>query len=721
MPFMHLRDFSQHIRAVHAHKKFFQCTLCNQKLAKRDGNQVDLKHFSAHDFSLCHCPYCTHQTDTTDLMQDHLRDKHPTRYSYALIRVLSDRKPKSNEVAAINQKLATIIVFDLQQVMFGVPELSEAQINFMDPTLDSARNLRDPPAELGERSATFLSKRAHFITLYRMEAAKEDRLKIEHGICKASDVLKTADIKRVSECSTGNAQPASQLTLNGSPIVRLAVSGLNAAAAISNSSSSSSSTTKGNAGVERSFSVLMQSEIDISAKVIIESGGNVDTDELFHCAFPECDWVKSSEFEFLAHLSQHIHSGYYECYHCKKCFKMAVELKNHIKTHQKCRFFCFYCECMCLTPEEMCKHFDDIHGCKLTSILPLNTSNVDIATDLFVVCPPGANIQEFYKRIMTCASILKAEQRKFLPSQVDSLPKNQIFQLELECAVCGFGTKVRQNLIRHFTFEGCSKQQAQAAPINPVNDTGERHFDQMRNLAASSNEDPSMATATATEHGSSKFVPESERYRCFATSCAYQNLSSDLLQKHIETLHATADIAFSCPHCREDLNACNTAKEMLDHLRYHESRIYKCPSCAFVHYLKQHVDKHISETHPNVRERAITLDRPAKKDDSIKGKPPKSGSTQWNCNVCSAQFDTQPQVKLHLQNEHRLSGQYKCSICQYSHNFKSAIKDHLNKDHGEDDINKIKDNYVRIVVDVDNRPLWRRDDPSRVSFDDFSS
>lgn len=708
--FMHLLDFNNHVKSAHSNRKMF-----------------NMKHFALYGFNLCQCPYCEHQTDTIEMMQDHLRDKHSTRFSYALIRMQGSVKPKIN-LSASNQKLASIIVFDFQAgAELAVSKLSNAQINFMNPALNSNQNQNDPPKELGEHQAIKHAKQAQFIQSYRTETTKWQKLESVNGIYKVSELLKGSRVESSALDVQHVQSPAKEV-----PIFRMPAQSMAAAAAATSSSpgpsmkmecNSGNNNSKLNSSDDRGLDAALQIEIDASAKLIIENNGIVDANELFHCAFENCEWVKSCEKEFLAHLSQHLLTNF-KCYHCNRCFTMAVDLKEHIKSHQKCRIFCYYCDFMSPTQFEMEKHFNTIHGTTSNSLLPLNSNNYDLSTDLFVMCPVGKSLSTFNTQLMTRASKLKSNKRKFKPTEIDKLPTRQVFQEELECELCGYKNKVRSNLIRHFKT-GCDAQQQTQAPVNPVNNSTERHFDKMRNLAASSNSDQinsstggGMSTASAKENDLGKFVPESELYRCFSRSCkTYKTVSLELLQQHIEACHAS-ETEFICPHCGTDTSACTTKKEMVEHLHYHAARIFKCPNCEFIHYTKTLVDKHIIKTHPNVRERAITLDRPAKKEEPPKVIALKSGPCLWSCKHCSQSFDTRPMVKTHLQTEHRLSGQHKCTICQYSHELKSVVKDHLMKEHGDTDVTKINCNYERIELDADNRPLWRRD-PSRVSLDNF--
>lgn len=428
-------------------------------------------------------------------------------------------------------------------------------------------------------------------------------------------------------------EPAENTFLRVRPIEELQEnlsSQLHSCDAISRTSSGGPSTS----GIDDSSIEAFQNEIDSAAELIIDSDGKVDLDELYHCAFPECDWARGNEIEFLAHLSIHDWSRNYQCYHCQRQFNMVVKLKKHIKFyHQKCHFFCFYCEYMSVTAQEMDKHFNDMHTCKSTSTLPLNANNYDTSTDLFVVCPINADLDEFNKRLMERANNLK--RRKFLPIEIESLPKNQIFREKLECGLCGFSTKVRQNLVQHFKY-GCNEPQPQI-PIVAVNRTGSN---EVRDLMM-------------MKRGLSKFIPKIDRYRCFARSCGHRYVSPGMLQQHMDTFHKL-DHEFFCPHCGKVSKTFSTVKQVLNHLRFHRSRICKCPSCPFIHYSKRKVDKHIGKTHPNVRER--TIDQLTEKREPVKVAASKESneSFEWSGDNCSATFKLVPLglVKTHILKRH---------------------------------------------------------------------
>lgn len=608
-------------------------------------------------------------------MRSHLRDEHPMRLAYALVRI-------SNGSANSHQQ-PSIIQFENSEAAFKFMPLTGAQLNFMEPALQSPFNECDPA--LNVNSPYIVEQnRMKFIEFYNYEAANAELIKKRHNIASIESLLKGPASKK-SENEEPTPEP---LTPNASPSITPNPANLN----------------------EKSDDVQrgIQLEIDKAAEVVLRvtMSGAVEPNELFRCAFTNCDWMKSDEREFLMHLSQHTCTEYI-CYHCKQSFAMPVELKNHIKSHLKHRFFCYYCDMTGATQQDLNSHFKNIHGIDDIQYRPLNPENYDIARDLFVVYPSGKSLNPFITSLTKRADDMKESKKVYFPSEIDLLPKYQIFKEEIQCGLCSFRNKVRQNLVRHF-LTSCNGQQA---PVNPVPclNTGERHFDKMRNLAASSN----SSNPNNIEHGLGKYVPDKDRYVCSANSCEYRNVSAEMLKQHIVTVHEL-DRSFSCPHCGEDLSNSSSATEIMSHLRYHESKIFKCPTCPFVHYLKPQVEKHINELHPNSKERAKALERPLKKDDTSRAAA-KSGIQKWNCNVCSTMFNTRALAKAHLSAEHRLQFQFKCSICSFGHETKTAIKEHLASKHNTNDSSKVKSHYEKIECDVDNTPIWRRDDPNRVS------
>lgn len=670
---MYMSDLNQHFDSQHPNEPSFKCSVCLLVVTKSEM----FKHLFEHELGLCHCAYCAFAGRNVESMRAHLRDVHPNRLAYGLVR-LWNGPPISKQQPSISYFGDTDTAIELVHC-----SVTDEQLNFMDPSLaEYATNAGDPP-EYNDMMAIRVINKERFIEMQKYEEERAQKVKQTFKITSIASSIPANKI------SIPERQLVAKVAINNISIEKM----------------SPASSQSSNAPENAPFETYVQTVIDTAAKTFATG---IEKQHLFRCAVPDCTWVRSDEREFLLHLMQH-QGGDYRCFHCQNVFTLPLDLKNHIKTHLKLRFFCFYCDMMGSTQIEMNTHFESIHKETNHQFMPLNVNNYDLESDLFVVCPQGS--EDIYKRFIS-RLVRRSDQRMedkktYMPEEVAQLPTRQIFTDEIQCGRCFFSNKVRSNLVRHFK-NGCNEQQV---PVNPVPclNTTERHFDKMRNLAASSN-----STNPTEELG--KFVAEDKRYVCGAKSCKYQTISAENLKQHIVTLHAS-ETCFDCPHC--DATSSNSGNEFLNHLRYHESKIFKCPFCLFIHYLKQYVDKHINDLHPNTKERAITLDRSAKKAEVAKPSP-KSITYKWSCGICTNTFDTKPFVKAHLSETHRLSHQFKCSICLFSHDTKTEVKNHLASVHGETDptqiAQKIKSHYDKVEFHVDNTPLWRRDDPTRVCF-----
>lgn len=115
---------------------------------------------------------------------------------------------------------------------------------------------------------------------------------------------------------------------------------------------------------------------------------------------------------------------------------------------------------------------------------------------------------------------MELEKTSFSPADIDVLPRQAIYNREVQCAVCPYTTKVRTNIIRHLQLHAKDATVPEIGPVNPVPclDKKERMFDKMVNLASSSHQNGRMGgggpkeTVTASEVESlPKYVPEQKR------------------------------------------------------------------------------------------------------------------------------------------------------------------------------------------------------------------
>lgn len=166
---MHWFEFNKHIKSAHKNKPNFHCTLCDTIIPKKSGD-IDLRHFSDHGFSLCTCVYCSSfVSNDTESMRCHLRDVHPMRLAYALVRI-------SNSSANSHQQ-ASIIQFEDTKCSFKFLPLTETQLNFMRPALQSPFNGYEPALPHINISQVVEQNRMKFIQFYQFEAANAESIK----------------------------------------------------------------------------------------------------------------------------------------------------------------------------------------------------------------------------------------------------------------------------------------------------------------------------------------------------------------------------------------------------------------------------------------------------------------------------------------------------------------------------------------------------------------
>lgn len=500
----------------------------------------------------------------------------------------------------------------------------------------------------------------------------------------------------------------------------------------SNQSVSPASTSSTNSSVSTARNSI-EEEIDLAAQSLLKNTG-LEGQNLYRCGANNCNFSGSDANVFNVHLLQH---SSYRCYHCSEVFNKPVDLKSHIKIHGIHRFLCNCCNFTAPLAQIVNKHFSETHKQTKTEIHPLNPKKTDLNKDIFYLSPQCTPLKNFgIQLIKRNNEILLSSKKSYLPSEATMLPHQQIYTEKVSCSLCQYSTKVRANIYRHLIKGDCvvNKTIPGTDPINPVPclDSGEKHFDKMFNLAASSNPDGTPSRDRIDQ--SMQYIPTERRFVCGARSCHYQNNNEDMLKQHVTALHASEKL-YNCPHCNKELSNGKTinASIVISHLRFHGSQLFKCPSCQFYHYSRIKVDKHMNEIHPKCKDKILELVRQQRKqtDDtasSVSGSGNGSGSGsgsgsgkngnaifKWKCNVCFlTKFDTRKLVRRHLQDVHRLQFEYQCTICSFQNDVKGVVKDHIVSTHNSRETDKIKTFYERIEGASDVTPIWQRNDPTRV-------
>lgn len=562
----------------------------------------------------------------------------------------------------------------------------------------------------------------------------------------------------------------------------------------------------------------LQTEIDRAAHGLIKESGLTGTG-LYRCGIGSCTNAQPDAQCFNVHLLNHLQAVEqkqmvgYKCAHCDICAPNIVGLLYHLKTHAPHRYFCYYCDYTGSVMLETKKHLRTTH--KKTDVIPfpVNERRTEPARDLFVVGPRplrGDDLHRYcvkligrYKHKMTTTK------KRYAPDELDELPRQSIFVEPVQCGACNFATKVRTNLQRHLQqhLNGDGVQPTVENPVNPVPCLvagGEKHFDKMINLADSSNSASGGATAmivatavatavastiaaadataplpsasttmaaalhsvaaftpAANVHDAYGYVPDLRRYVCTVNGCRYLTITETMLRNHLKTLHTNEKCErYRCAHCRTDICVQKIQPDaIIDHLRMHGPRLYRCTRCPYRHWSWTKIETHAIGVHAGNRQNLVKLINEENRGGGGAGSastivtiqtggggggvaavdamstdttmatnsaepspaPPQQQQQQqrpkvfrWQCHVCFETHVTRDQIQQHMVDEHSIQHQFECDVChELQSNDRIDIMDHVQRHHPKTASNRVKYFFVRMKVD-DTTPIWRRDDPTKV-------
>ncbi|XP_023297129.2 uncharacterized protein LOC111679764 isoform X1 [Lucilia cuprina] len=309
-------------------------------------------------------------------------------------------------------------------------------------------------------------------------------------------------------------------------------------------------------------------------------------------------------------------------------------------------------------------------------------------------------------------------------------------------------------------------------PVNPVPclNSSERFFDKMTNLASSSLIPSSSTTAAASATSTApkpafkipySFLSESKCYTCGCPGCNYHTISVDLFRAHLNALHSN-NVTYRCTFCLEEI--CKrgiTIERILNHLRFHGATLFRCEECNYIHYLRYVVERHINEKHASSKVNIVTHERSDEDDaegnttmvafagkkykDTLDTNQSTAGTSspvtrstnsdnaapkpivtyvnsaktkgKWVCDVCGHRSTTVGQMQTHCQQQHGVKNQYKCAHCTFGSHQLSQILSHIDEKHAGK-TREARYMYHRSVNNnedvADTRPLWQRNDPTRV-------
>lgn len=636
------------------------CGLCGHLFGNCASDAIDLAHYDTHGLSVYQCVYCDFGHLDALAVETHLSERHANMLPYLAKRAVHE--PDRDD---------TLKVYRLQYgdcEMVKILPLSELQINFMKPDLaEYTYNAGDGPSEVRPPLIDGDTFRRQYDETIKSDEQLErlydfDVLALEHG----------KEIGEPVDCA--NSIPVDD---DAEP------EHLNFCAPDEFWTHASSSSGAAGGFDEAHHQASIQLEIDNAARSIV-SGSGIDDAQLFRCV--KCPELTLNVMNFVSHMADHSDiTLWYACYHCGQRMMTAERLRTHIvRKHGVHRYFCHCCDKITASERDMDQHFGDTHFNTSTRYVPLNPDELNKEKAFYVACPLDVTtIRDFGVKLIKRHNDHLQSKRVYGPEDVHLLPVQPLFNYDVQCQRCTYKTKVRTNMHRHLVLNNCTAQA--------------EHGDAV--------------------HSSCEFVAAAVRYKCGGASCPFHARTANMLRQHIDITHSL-DRRYSCPHCGVslvDAKPLLSAQRIVDHLKFHESTQYKCSACHFVHHTKQDAESHIAEAHAEAGARITVVVRgPEPKEASAQGAA-NAATFKWKCNVCStASFDSQLLVKSHVMQCHRLMFQYQCSICPYQNDMKTRIKDHLAAAHDQPGCETFKTIFEKIESVVDNTPIWRRDDSTKV-------
>jgi len=363
---------------------------------------------------------------------------------------------------------------------------------------------------------------------------------------------------------------------------------------------------------------------------------------LYRCVFKGCE-EDLTEITLGPHLQQHGRPSSrfrYKCRHCTFSYNSIPELVQHVRGHSGHRFFCYICFESAATFAILSKHFREKHNWNKSLALNtlkdmMNTSSTEV---IFFVCNKKKinehELVEFGMKLVEHWERKKAAKKtRFYPEEINLLPTTPIFNSPLACSICEYTTKVRTNIIRHLQMHKSGAADGRLITKDPINpmpclNTTERHSDKMLNLSSASvlkkisAEEPKNGkrkSSAGTQQNKKDLVQEAlresqnysvfslkyafvepkKRYTCGVEGCYSLTVTENLFRSHLNALHSDA-MNYCCPFCSEEICTAMSIDKIIQHIRYHDAKVYQCMHCHYLHYMKKVVERHMSERHTDI-------------------------------------------------------------------------------------------------------------------------
>uniref|UniRef100_T1IN12 C2H2-type domain-containing protein n=1 Tax=Strigamia maritima TaxID=126957 RepID=T1IN12_STRMM len=452
---------------------------------------------------------------------------------------------------------------------------------------------------------------------------------------------------------------------------------------------------------QRDFTKLKENELELKI-------GHA----LFQCGYPPCSYSSSTTEMLREHmvtcLSACLHTSSI-CPHCQRQWKtMTLFLDHLVNQHGGQRFICGRCPFRGPSVDYVQSHMKLQHGippeqtkCKLRD------PNSDPETGEYTVqehlnAPPPTTPSKLTQgRSSEKRMMVTRKGTTFGVEDINRLPMQSIFPREVCCAICGYATKVRSNLIRHLQLH---KRQL---------DTDEPKEENKSPTKSPRKKDKSKVVETPPDNAQeNKILPQlianTSLYRCAVQGCDYLALDNTMYKCHVTTLHPDVSV-FPCPHCGDKTNSLD---RLLIHFRLHGPRLYKCSQCSYVSYRRHQVETHLNTTHESrflpvltIRDTVAEEDpsaepevkSPRKKDPRllipqttengrVAGKNDSDPSNVWCCAICTHPGPTKSIIKNHLQTSHGVRSEFKCGICSCVSNAFESVRLHFVSRHPDSEV-----------------------------------
>lgn len=193
-----------------------------------------------------------------------------------------------------------------------------------------------------------------------------------------------------------------------------------------------------------------------------------------------------------------------------------------------------------------------------------------------------------------------------------------------------------------------------------------------------------------------------------------------MLRRHLQALHANEQ-EYKCQHC--EIKLCSeklvtNLDNIMKHYRLHDANLYKCPCCKFLHNLKNKIERHVSDRHPDQTPHYLTLREIVERN--VNKEPNKEQQLKlWKCGLCKIKRSSRQEIVTHVAQMHNISAQYKCAFCNYLTEDTYTFKTHFEELHPGRNIDIIIAYYkeedlsksIEQRNNFDTTPLWSRDKP----------